>query len=59
MKTKVHAIIVAAVVAAALAAKAETVVWYTFDDLGAVGTKLDDLSMIQTKANPGTLEATE
>lgn len=58
MKKTVHAIMVAAVVAAALAAKADTVVWYTFDDLGDVGTKLADSSTIQNKANPGTLDAT-
>lgn len=58
MKTKVHAIMVAAVVAAALAANADTVVWYTFDDLGDVGTTLADSSTIQNKAKPGTLDAT-
>ena len=36
---------------------ADTVVWYTFDDLGDVGTKLLDSSTIQNKANPGTLDA--
>ncbi len=51
-------LIAAAVVAAAFAAKAETVVWYTFDDLGDVGTTLADSSTIQNKANPGTLDAT-
>ena len=51
-------LIAAAVVATALAAKADTVVWYTFDDLGDVGTKLADSSTIQNKANPGTLDAT-
>jgi len=39
-------------------AKAETVVWYTFDDLGDVGTRLSDSSTIQNKANPGTYDAT-
>ena len=58
MKTKVHAIMVAAVVATAFAAKADTVVHYTFDDLGDVGTTLADSSTIQNKANPGTLDAT-
>ena len=58
MKKTVHAIIAAAVVATALAAKAETVVWYTFDDLGDVGTKLADSSTIENKASPGTLDAT-
>lgn len=43
---------------AAFAAKAETVVWYTFDNLGDVRTKLADSSTIQNKANPGTLDAT-
>ena len=51
-------LIAAAVVAAALAAKADTVVWYTFDDLGDVGTVLAHGSTIQNKANPGTLDAT-
>ena len=51
-------ILAAAVVATALAAKADTVVHYTFDDLGDVGTKLADSSTIQNKANPGTLDAT-
>ena len=58
MKTKVHAIMAAAVVATALVAKADTVVWYTFDDLGDVGTTLADSSTIQNKANPGTLNGT-
>ena len=58
MKKTVHAIMVAAVVAAALAAKAETVVWYTFDDLGDVGTTLADGTNIVNKANPGTHDAT-
>ena len=58
MKTKVRAIMATAVMAVALAAKADTVVWYTFDDLGDVGTKLADSSTIQNKANPGTLDAT-
>ena len=43
---------------AAFAAKAETVVWYTFDDLGDVGTRISDSSTIQNKANPGTHNAT-
>ena len=42
----------------AFSANAETVVWYTFDDLGDVGTTLADSSTIQNKANPGTLDAT-
>lgn len=57
MKKTVHAIMAAAVVATALAAKAETVVWYTFDDLGDVGTRISDSSTIQNKANPGTHDA--
>lgn len=51
-------LIAAAVVAVAFAAKAETVVHYTFDDLGDVGTTLADSSTIQNKATPGTLDAT-
>ncbi len=43
---------------ATCAVKAETVVWYTFDDLGDVGTALADSSTIQNKANPGTLNGT-
>ena len=43
---------------AACAAKAETVVWYTFDDLGDVGKRLSDSSTIQNKAKPGTHDAT-
>ncbi len=58
MKKTVHAIMAAAVVATALAANADTVVWYTFDNLGGVGTTLADSSTIQNKANPGTLNAT-
>ena len=58
MKTKVQATMAAVVFAAVFAAKADTVVWYTFDDLGDVGTKLADSSTIQNKANPGTLDAT-
>ncbi len=38
---------------AACAAKADTVVWYTFDDLGDVGTALADGTNIVNKANPG------
>ena len=53
MKTKVRAIMATAVMAVALAAKADTVVWYTFDDLGDVGTKLADSSTIQNKAEQG------
>lgn len=58
MKKTVHAIMAAAVVATALAAKADTVVWYTFDDLGDVGTSIADSSTIQNKANPGVHDAT-
>ena len=43
---------------AAFAAKADTVVWYTFDNLGDVGTVLANGSTIQNKANLGTLDAT-
>ena len=51
-------LIAAAVVATALAAKAETVVWYTFDDLGDVGTKVHGLSTVQNDANSGAYDAT-
>ena len=43
---------------AACAVKADTVVWYTFDDLGDVGTTLGDGSTVKNKANPGTHDAT-
>ena len=43
---------------AACAVKAETVVWYTFDDLGDVGKRISDSSTIQNKVNPGTHNAT-
>ena len=43
---------------AAFAARADTVVWYTFDDLGDVGTRISDSSTIQNKAKPGTHDAT-
>ena len=42
---------------AALAAKAETVVWYTFDDL-TPGDTLANGTNIVNKANPGTHDAT-
>ena len=42
---------------AAFAAKAETVVWYTFDDL-TPGDTLADGTNIVNKANPGTHDAT-
>ena len=51
-------VLAAAVVATAFAAKADTVVHYTFDDLGDVGTALADSSTIENKASPGTLDAT-
>ena len=51
-------LIAAAVVATALAAKADTVVWYTFDDLGDTGTKVHGLSTVQNDANSGTYDAT-
>ena len=38
--------------------KADTIVHYTFDDLGDVGTKLADRTTVVNKANPGTLDAT-
>lgn len=58
MKKTVHAIMAAAVVATALAAKADTVVWYTFDDLGGVGDTVADATTVVNKANPGVLDAT-
>lgn len=58
MKKTVHAIMAAAVVATALAAKADTVVWYTFDDLGDVGDGVADATSVVNKANPGTLNGT-
>ena len=58
MKKQIHAILAGAAIAAMLAAKADTVVWYTFDDLGDVGTRLAEASTIQNKANPETLNAT-
>lgn len=39
-------------------ANADTVVWYTFDDLGDVGTTLTNKSTILNKANPGTHDVT-
>ena len=51
-------LIAGAAIAFALAAKADTVVWYTFDDLGDVGTSIADSSTIQNKANPGVHDAT-
>ena len=50
-------LIAAAVVATALAAKADTVVWYTFDDLGGVGDTVADDTTVVNKAKPGTLNA--
>ena len=43
--------------ALALAANADTVVRYTFDNLGSIGTALDSLSTITNSANPGTYDA--
>ncbi len=43
---------------AACAVKAETVVWYTFDDLGDVGDHVADAATVVNKANPGTHDAT-
>ena len=43
---------------AAFAAKADTVVWYTFDDLGDVGDTVADATTVVNKAKPGTLDAT-
>ena len=42
----------------ALAANANTLVHYTFDDLGGVGTKINGLSTIQNDAKAGTYAAT-
>ena len=58
MKKTVHAVMAVAIIAIASTVTAETVVWYTFDDLGDVGTALADSSTIQNKANPGTLNGT-
>ena len=41
-----------------LAANAGTVVHYTFDGLGTVGTKIQGLSTVRNAANPGTFDAT-
>ena len=51
-------LIAVAVFAAALAANADTVVWYTFDDLGDVGDGVADETSVVNKANPGTLNGT-
>ena len=42
----------------AISAKADTVVHYTFDDLGDVGAGIADRTTVVNKANPGTLDAT-
>lgn len=47
-----------AVAASAMAATADTVVWYDFDGLGEAGTSVHHGTTIQNKANPGTLGAT-
>ena len=47
-----------AVTAFAMAATADTVVWYDFDGLDNVGTSVSRGSTIQNKANAGTLDAT-
>ena len=52
-----RAFFLAALVACATA-NAETVVWYTFDDLGDVGTKLEKSSTVSNAANPSTYGAT-
>ncbi len=57
MKTKVHAVMAVAIIAIASTVTADTVVHYTFDDLGDVGTTLADSSTVVNKANPGTLDA--
>lgn len=52
-----RSLFLAALVACATA-KADTVVWYTFDDLGDVGTKLEKLSTVSNVVNSGTYGAT-
>ena len=47
-----------AVTAFAMAATADTVVWYDFDGLDNAGTSVSRGSTIQNKANAGTLDAT-
>ena len=47
-----------AVTAFAMAATADTVVWYDFDGLDNAGTSVSRGSTIQNKANEGTLDAT-
>lgn len=49
---------VIAVTAFAMAATADTVVWYDFDGLGEAGTSVSHGTTIQNKASPGTLDAT-
>ncbi|MBO6167199.1 MAG: LamG domain-containing protein [Kiritimatiellae bacterium] len=51
-------LIAAAVVAAAFAANADTIVHYTFDDLGGVGDIVTNATTVINKANPGTLNGT-
>nr|MCR5751405.1 LamG domain-containing protein [Kiritimatiellia bacterium] len=59
MKRKAQALMVAAAaVATAFVVKADTVVWYTFDDLGDVGAGVVDGTTVVNKANPGVLDAT-
>ena len=59
MKTIIVSSILVAVLAlfAVATAKAETVVWYTFDDL-TPGDTLADGSTVENKAKPGTHDAT-
>ena len=47
-----------ALTAAVATAKADTVVWYSFDGLGNAGTHIADGDTVVNKANPGTLDAT-
>ena len=47
-----------AVAASAMAATADTVVWYDFDGLGEAGTSVSHGTTIQNKASPDTLDAT-
>ena len=58
MKSAVLAITMAAAMAAIDTAKADTVVWYTFDGLGDVGDSVADTTTVVNKAKPGTYDAT-
>ena len=58
MKKTVHAVMAVAIIAIASTVAADTVVWYTFDDLGDVGDGVADATSVVNKANPGTLNGT-